>query len=469
MSIHLRATAARQRPHVRLQVVYGTVAVLLASVLSAAASGDTLAGSRPVALSPVRVVASYPRVAMDHVGAATAVWAELLSGGNAILSSSRAPGAAAWSKATVLSATGANADYPEIAVDANGGVVVLWESMPANQMSSIQAAFRAPASGWSKPDTLSSPDTYGEQPVVGIDGKGDAIAVWLALATHERMTYIDMATRSATTGLWSKPSQLASSSEFLLDPQVSITAAGRVVIVWKRWQTGSVLGASGSSGVITAAVGTIGARRWVTRTLGRYVEPTGQGSASFELPGPHVASDAGGDATVVWQAGSVQDVVVEAASWDARTSRWGPAQPVSTRTGGVWPQIASDSRGDLAVTWMGSDGRNIIVSTRQSGTRSWSKPRTLTPAGQQVVEPFVTQSDAGDTIVSWSATASGLEVAVRPANGTWQPPVRFGYGNGGAVAPPAIDAHGQAVLVWAQPSNSPPLSTVIDASSFSVP
>jgi hypothetical protein len=65
---------------------------------------------------------------------------------------------------------------PAVAIAPNGRAVAVWEGGPGTA-TTLQASVRPPGGQWSTAVTLAT--DYG-QPVIGIDGSGNAIAAWVA-------------------------------------------------------------------------------------------------------------------------------------------------------------------------------------------------------------------------------------------------------------------------------------------------
>lgn len=207
--------------------------------------------------------------------------------------------------------------------------------------------------------------------------------------------------------------------------------------------------------VVISAVKPAG-RRWA-RPLKRGSETDlpGQSSASFEFPGPHVAVDSHGDATVVWQAKGRTALIAEASERRA-SGRWQKA-PVS-KTPALTPHVAMDASGNATVVWVGPRG-SIVAAAKSLSARNWSAAKTLARARPDVNPPQVAMDSGGEAV----ATRSGnpVQAAVRRGrNGSWQRPVKLGFGG---VSQAALDPLGRAIVAWQRPTGR---STVIDAAIY---
>jgi PASTA domain len=104
----------------------------------------------------------------------------------------------------------------------------------------VQASVRSVASGrWSVPRTLSDASAEAGLPEVALDAAGNAVAVWQDgvrtspfICPQSRCTFpapnVEAAVLSGATGSWSAPRRWQDVGE----PQVAVTAGGDVLSVW---------------------------------------------------------------------------------------------------------------------------------------------------------------------------------------------------------------------------------------------
>jgi hypothetical protein len=119
----------------------------------------------------------------------------------------------------------------------------------------------------------------------------------------------------------------------------------------------------------------------------------------------------------------------------------------------VAPRVVDDSHGDATAVWASAGGGSTIV---QAATRpaagDWQPPVNLSPIGEQASDPQVAVDPQGDTVVVWlrtDVTTPIVQAAVRPAGGTWQPPIQLSATADSASAPQlALDSQGNAVAIW---------------------
>jgi hypothetical protein len=129
-------------------------------------------------------------------------------------------------------------------------------------------------------------------------------------------------------------------------------------------------------------------------------------------------------------------------------------------------RIAVDEQGDAIAVWQSEDGKlEGGVSSYEARTAfrsadgAWQAPERLSPYGQSAEEANVAFDAHGDAFAVWEAYSSSVsegdahfsvQVAFRPAGGTWQTPVKLSPVEApGSVHPSlAVDAQGDAIVTW---------------------
>ncbi|MFW2388901.1 MAG: hypothetical protein ACN4G0_11225, partial [Polyangiales bacterium] len=89
-------------------------------------------------------------------------------------------GSQQWGVPRSLEANAGDARYPRVAVDAVGNAIAVWQQPSLGPLGprSIWASSFAPASGWSPAELLENDDGLAESPQVAMDASGNAIAIW---------------------------------------------------------------------------------------------------------------------------------------------------------------------------------------------------------------------------------------------------------------------------------------------------
>jgi hypothetical protein len=146
-----------------------------------------------------------------------------------------APEAAA--PASAFSILGAR---PDLVVDGQGGVTIVWNEPASGGGDVVRAVSSAAGGGWSPAVTLSAASTGvagnfgGPMPRVVVDGAGNVVAAWTQLvgSGSASPSVIESATRDHLSGAWSAAQALSSPSDTAGLPQLACDPAGDVAVSW---------------------------------------------------------------------------------------------------------------------------------------------------------------------------------------------------------------------------------------------
>lgn len=131
----------------------------------------------PQDLSETGRNATEADVAIDSQGNAVAVWARS-NGTNVVVQAATRPAGGNFSApaaAQSLSANGANAISPDVALDAQGRATAIWQ-----RGSAIQSSARNTGGAFGSVDDLGTSNLQFAKPQVAVDGENTAVAVWLS-------------------------------------------------------------------------------------------------------------------------------------------------------------------------------------------------------------------------------------------------------------------------------------------------
>jgi len=200
----------------------------IVQVASRAAGG---AWQPPLSLSASGQNAIYPQVAVDGQGTAAVVW-QRFDGVNSIVQAAVRPAGGSWPSSPVdVSLADGSAEAPQVALDAAGNAVAVWQRFGASG-SVVQAASRPVGGGWQAPVPLSRTGHDAEAPQVAIGDHGDAVAVW-DRADGAR-TIVQAAVRPAGGGWSSTPDDLSDAGQSATGAQVAVDGQGDAVATWLR-------------------------------------------------------------------------------------------------------------------------------------------------------------------------------------------------------------------------------------------
>lgn len=379
------------------------------------------------------------------------VWSEILGEVDYVVRGSRQsrPGAR-WSRAVSLSPLREASLADQLAENQRGAASVVWDQGFESTQEHPPPEFigssflRAPGSAWSSPRRVSpfSALTAASRAGVGVDARGDAIAVWIE--DEPTGFVVDAASARAGSERWSAPTALDGPAA-LESPAIAVSSSGAAVAVWLQSVSGSIF--TGERDEVIAAVRSARGAWGHVVPLGSEYELPGEADPTTNPPGPRVAIDRAGAAIVVWQHQAGDRVLAEADVFDSRTMRWGASMAIA-RSDAIDPDVALDAVGDATVAWTTSRGGVATSSRRMTGDYSWTPPQTLLKVQVNIPFPHVAASPDGAAIIVWQGPVAA---AVRSSPGSpWQRPATLSSASGGE-AQAALDPKGDAVVAWEQP------------------
>jgi hypothetical protein len=140
------------------------------------------------------------QVALDPAGNALAVWHQF-DGLHFFVQAAARPAGGAWETVQDLSAAGQSAGYPQLALDAAGNALAVWQRSNGSNFI-IQAAARRAGGAWETPQDLSAAGQNASASQVAMDREGNALAVW---ARSNGQNYIVQASQNSDKRMASSP------------------------------------------------------------------------------------------------------------------------------------------------------------------------------------------------------------------------------------------------------------------------
>lgn len=347
---------------------------------------------------------------------------------------------ATWQPLGSLSTDVNHVEYSQVAVDASGNSVFVWQRLAATTECSggpwmrIQTRARSAAGVLSPIQTLSACGAHASLPQVAVDANGNAVFVW----QRSDGTYLRIQTRvRSSAGTLSSTQTLSAAGQSAEYPQVAVDADGNAVFAWQRWD--------GAHERIQARTRWADGTRGSTQTLS---------AAGQEAEYPQVDVDPNGHAVFAWEIsdGTVQRIQARARSADGTRGSTqtlsAPGQNASAA------HVALDPNGNAVFAWLGSDGTVQRMQTRaRSAAGTLSSTQTLSDPGKHAFEPRVAVDGSGNAVFLWQRAdgiANYVQTRARSAAGTLSPTQNLGDT---ATAMPvgaqiAVDPQGNAVVVW---------------------
>src|SRR3954452_4288525 len=94
-----------------------------------------------------------------------------------VFAASASAGAPVFGAPVDLSATGQDANAPQVAVDGSGNALAVWQRLDGSNLI-VQSSFRPAGGAFAAPVDLSAAGQDTQEPQVAFDGSGNALAVW---------------------------------------------------------------------------------------------------------------------------------------------------------------------------------------------------------------------------------------------------------------------------------------------------
>jgi hypothetical protein len=392
--------------------------------------------------------ALYPAIAVDASGNAIAVWSQA-NGMNADTYANRYTPVTGWGTAQLIGSVGAGkARNPQIATDGSGNAIAVWTQLD-NTEYSIWSNRYTPTSGWGSAILLEADAGNSFAPKIVIDPVGSATVIW--------SQNIRTSPTSASSNIWAKRFTLASGwmgttllgTDNSLDtnlPEVAADSSGNVIATWRQFD-GNRFNIAAKR--FTPETG------WSSMAL---IATNDVGTANF----PRVAFDASGNAIAVWQqANNRQERKIWANRYIPATG-WGQAQMIQTNSdvgNALNPTISVDRAGNAIALWhQSAGGPHNIWSNRFSPTLGWGNDQLIESGAGGALFPEVKFDNDGNAIAVWSqsdGSRNDIWANRFTLAGGWSGAVLIETNDGGEADSPqiAIDASGNAIVVWSQASN----------------
>src|SRR6266481_3419928 len=356
--------------------------------------------STPMNLSGTSNSAFYstPQIAVHNAGNISVVW-ESDTGNLAIWFSGSTDGGATFSAPKMLSTNTAGSIDPQIAVDKNGNINVLWEDDLAGHSDISFSRSADNGATFSSPMNLSNPFgnslANSNSPRLAPDLLGNINVVWANDSPGNFEIFISRSTDGGVN--FSGPKNISRSSTFSSNPFIAVDAGGNINVVWADIEP-----ADFNTDIFFARSSDGGATFSTAQNVSR--------SSGFSS-NPWLTVDAGANINVSWEDNTPgnRDIFF-ARSTDSGATFPAPVNLSADSGLSLAAQIAADKNGNINVAWQDhTPGISQIFFSRLPADVGANQPPTIvTPPANQTVT-------AGQT-ATFSITASGTA----PLSYQWQ-------------------------------------------------
>ncbi len=378
-----------------------------------------------------------PAVDVDDAGNVYAVW---VSDRNVYFN--LRPAGGAWGTDYRVATSTNDRLGTDIGVSGGGEAVVVWDG--------LWAASRSSAGVWSANTKIGS----GSSPAIGLDGAGNAVAIWHNYGGPGSLSNIYFATRPAG-GIWT-PAARADDDPRSRDqtvPDIAVDAAGNSVAIWQDKRYGDQFDIWGAD---RPAGGSWAANHHVSTLVG--------GAPQYM---PAITAGADGALYAIWM-----DYRYETATsikydlyfrMKPPGGAWGAAEhvdddvvtnnPNATQS---WPAIAVDGAGTVYALWVDyrSGTYQIYFASRPAGG-PWRANEKVNDAGVPTgFPPDLAVDQTGNAYAIWTDYRNGnhdIYFAYRPVGGAWGTSVQVNDGGGTSIEwfpSIAVDGAGNAYAIW---------------------
>lgn len=370
-------------------------------------------------------------ISVDDSGNAIAVWAVQLDPAGISLHSARFDAASGtWSAADTIPTGTQYPDLESVAVTNGRDIAVVWaEYKKVHVARFVNGAWIDEVVG------TGSSSIY--QQSITMDDNGNIAVIWAQTEGNGSVLY--MRRRSASTGAWDAPAQLAAKTDggmYLYDAKVAYSASGDGLLIWREdsglisrrysaatntWSSNVMLETSSSVQSLSLAFAqdrdgnaviswlredsstsySLLARRFDPST-GTWTETTTLANVSYKYDISTVGAAVNGVRAVVsWRQPNAGHV---AARFDG--TAWSAAQSISQSRFPQDPGIAMDSVGNITAVWLsnGLDQHYSVYTNRFSaGLGTWAGPVSHYTPTNHISRPRVVFDSSGNAMAVWAA------------------------------------------------------------------
>jgi hypothetical protein len=396
-------------------------------------------------ISPDGQYASGPQVAMDDNGNAIIVWSQSNGTNDQIFKSEYRSGT--WTHPTSLtdniSPDGQDARSPQVAMDNNGNVIVVWQQSDGTKLQIFKSEYRGGV--WTHPASLAvniSPDGQSATgPYVAMDNNGNAIIVWQQNDGAKDQIYKSEYRGSAWTHPISLADNISPDGQHAVGPRVAMDDNENVIIVWYQSD---------------------GTRIHIFKSEyrgGAWSSPISiTNNTSEDACGPQPSMDNNGNAIIIWQQYDLAHQEISKSEY--RGGVWTNPAYLAELTG--YFSVAMGDNEDAIIAWCQSDGTDDQIFKSEYRGGAWTNPVGLTdnisPDGFNASEVQTDMDNDGSVIIVWSQSNGTNNQIFKSEyrSGVWIHPTSLAHDNispneQNAVGPRvAMDNNGNAIIVWCQ-------------------
>jgi hypothetical protein len=176
-----------------------------------------------------------PRIAFDPQGNAMAVWEQQL-GGRYKVWANRYVAGQGWGAAlridSLESITPSDAYAPRVALNAVGEAIAVWQQSDG-RYTHVRTSRFIPGVGWGTATSIGSATTHASAPQIAFDARGIALAVWQQFDGQQTQVW---ASQQPVGGNWAHAGQLGvrAGAGDALNPTIAVDSLGKATALWQQ-------------------------------------------------------------------------------------------------------------------------------------------------------------------------------------------------------------------------------------------
>jgi hypothetical protein len=396
--------------------------------------------------------ATDPQIAIDASGNAIAVWEQRDGTRRDAWANRFDASTGKWGVAELIESDDAGSVFdPQIAMAPNGSALAVWEQFDGTRSNAWANRFDASTGKWGGAGLIEANDAVqlsGLQ--IAMDASGNAVAVWEQTVGDREDAWANRF--DASTGQWGTAQRIETNDAgSVFDTQIAMAANGNAMAVWE--QDDGANHWSVWANHFDAATG-----QWAGAVL---IETSDISNADY----PQVAMDANGNAMAVWEQSDGTRFNIWANRFDAGTGAWGLPQRIGSDTAAEASnaQIALDASGNAVAVWEQRDGTrsNAWVNRFDASTGKWGVAELIeTNDASGTFNPQIAMDASGNAMAVWDQDSSVWVNRFDASTGQWGTAELLEADSDDTVDPQiAMNASGNAVAVWRL---DPPTSSARD-------
>lgn len=321
----------------------------------------------------------YPKIAVDASKIIHIVWEDFSDHDEEIKYKNSIDGGSSWSTTTRLTWNDNDSNDPDIAVDSNDYIHVVWSDESYGNEEILYKKSTDTGTTWTAVSRLTWNSGDSSQPAVAIDSNDNIHVVWIDQSFGPREVLYKKSTDSGST--WSAVNRLTWSSGYSYSPDVTVDSNNRVCVVWDE-------GSLSTAYQIYFKRSPDAGSTWLSRT------PITWDFTDSKRPA--IAVNGAKFLFLVWNDSLFGNNEIHFKKSSDHGLSWSPVARITFTTGeSGYPRIAADANNIIHVVWEDDTSGNyeIYYKSYTISSSTWSSATRLTWNSSDSRKPDITVDD----------------------------------------------------------------------------